>query len=235
MPPRGRNRKDVRRAPHQKTALVAAFQPEPGKTSRPHLVLEHIVRAAERKMRSIPAGLRIVPRRFPRALPALGKALDRAIASEPDILLILGEGPRVESLGLERVGRNRLQLDTEVGPAREIIRRAPLAYFSPVQLERAARAMRRGGTPTELSPGGDAAWANAAHFLALHKLARRGAERPLIVLVRVPTKNRRMAIQQATKGTLALLRFLEQNLPTHSVGSRSHPVRKRRSSPAALR
>lgn len=195
------------------TLLVLAFEPFGGRNvNRSQLVLEHIARAASTQ-RGIRPGTRILTRTLPVVFSRLGKALDRALASRPDAVVLLGESGAATELHLERVAVNRIEArvpDNEGAQpvATRVVESGPAAYFSSLQLEAALAAVRRAGVPVSVSHDCGLFACNASYYLTLHKFHGLGRPLPPVVFVHVPVKSRSMALRTATRGVLALLRHL---------------------------
>lgn len=200
------------RARKEKTILVTAFEPFGGRAvNRSQLVLEHIARAAGAP-RGIRPGARVITRALPVSFERLDKALDRALACRPDAILMLGESGSAEELRLERVAVNRVDAriadNDGVQPiAERVIEEGPAAYFSTLPLKAALATVRRAGAPAALSSSAGLFACNYAYYLVLHKTHRRGTDVP-VLFVHVPVKSRALALRNATRGMLALVRHL---------------------------
>lgn len=225
----------------EKTVLVTAFEPFGGRSvNRSQLVLEHIARAAA-TAKGIRPGVKVVTRLLPVSFAKLGRSLDRALACKPDGIILLGEAGMAQELRLERVAINRIEAriaDNEgLQPSGvRVIEEGPAAYFSTLALKGALTSVRRTGTPASLSDDAGSFACNAAYYLALHKLHRRGGDVPPVVFVHVPVRSRTLGLRPATKGVLALVRHVGEKAET-SPGRlpRGTAPRKLRATPAGGR
>lgn len=223
--------KRSQRSGAEATILVLAFEPFGGRNvNRSQLVLEHIARAAS-SPRGIRQGVRVITRTLPVAFSKLGRAVDRALAHRPDIVLLLGESGRADELHLERVAVNRIEArlpDNEGSQPRaaRVVESGPAAYFTSLPLEPALAAVRRAGVSASISTDCGLFACNATYYLALHKLRAQRAPIP-VVFVHVPVKSRAMALRTATRGVLALLRHLLDRQAPRGTGSPTRtPQRK---------
>ncbi|WP_050724284.1 hypothetical protein [Vulgatibacter incomptus] len=222
---------------------MTAFEPFGGRSiNRSQLVLEHIVRAAglPKGVRGGAKGARVVARTLPVSFSRLGPALARALACKPDVVLLLGESREAEQLRLERVAVNRIHAriadnDGMQPIDRAIVEEGPAAYFSTVRPKSALVAVRRSGTAASLSNDAGTFACNAAYYLALHRLHRRQGEAPPAIFIHIPTKGRSLALRDATRGVLSLLRHLVDQTSRSASGARRAATGNLRASPAGGR
>jgi pyroglutamyl-peptidase len=115
---------------------------------------------------------RVLPTSYRRA----SELIETWITQEqPRAVVMLGLAASAEALRLERFARNRdhsesADNDGESRPDRSIFRAAPEAYASTLPLERFAVALRRKGTPVELSESAGGFLCNHVFFRARHAL-----------------------------------------------------------------
>jgi len=189
-----------------RSAWIAAFQTAGDRSvQRSHLVLDHLTRSA-RTMRGLPPNLRLSARTLIYG-PSFRRTLDRALARNPDIILFLDD-THLEELRLERLALNRRPWDEAFAAPRPLVAGAPVAYFSPLPLEAARKALGRSGIRSRISALPSAGVGNAAHFAALHRTYRRMEDAPLVALVGIPIRSQALSLQEATRAIVALLRFL---------------------------
>jgi len=188
-----------------RSAWIAAFETLGDRSvQRSHLVLDHLTRSA-RTMRGFPPNLRLNARTLVYG-PSFRRTLDRALARNPDIVLFLDDTHR-EELRLERLALNRRPWEEALAP-RPLVAGAPAAYFSPVPLEAACKALGRSGIRAQISSRPSPGLGNAAFFATLHRTYRRLDEAPLVVLVGIPIRSQALSLQEATRAIVALLRCL---------------------------
>ncbi len=199
--------------PGTSTVLITAFEPFGRRSSnRSQLVLEHLARAAA-SPKGIREGVKVVTRTLPVSFGRLDRALQRALSCRPDVMIMLGESAQAEQLRLERVATNRITASIADNDGAQpldeaILPDGPAAYFATVRPKPALAAVRRSGAPAALSTHAGGFACNAAYYLALHRLHRLGDGIPPVVFVHIPVKGRALALRDATKGVLALLRHL---------------------------
>lgn len=203
-----------------RSVWIAAFD-APGDRSvqRSHLLLDHLLRTSQ-SSKGFPKGLELTTRILSYG-PSFRRSLDRALARKPDIVLLLDD-THLEELRVERVALNRRPSDGALAAPSPLVTGGPAAYFSPLALDAARKAVNRSGTRMGISSLPSPGVGNAAHFIALHKTYRQKEEGPLIALVRIPIRSQALSLQEATRGAVALLRFL--------IGARA-AQRSRRLSP----
>lgn len=115
---------------------------------------------------------RVLPTSYRRA----GELIEAWLEAErPRAVVMLGMAAGAEGLRLERFATNRdhsesADNDAESRPDRAIFRAAPEVYASTLPLERFAVAVRRGGTPVELSESAGGFLCNHVFFRARHVL-----------------------------------------------------------------
>lgn len=195
--------------------------------NRSQLVLEHIARAAAAP-RGVKPGLRVVTRTLPVSFDRLERALDRALSSHPDAVLLLGESGSAQELRLERVAMNRIDArlpdnDGHQPQAERVVENGPAAYFSSLPLAPALDCVRRTGAPAEISSDAGLFACNAAYYLALHRLTGRGEGGSPVLFVHIPVRSRALALRDATRSVLALLRHLGERIE----GRKRPPTRRR--------
>lgn len=208
--------------------LVTAFEPFGGRPSnRSQLVLEHIARAAS-SPRGVRQGARIVTRTLPVSFARLERSIDRALACKPDVVILLGESGPAENLELERAAVNRIRAsikdnDGQQPLDRPIAPQGPAAYFSTARPKPALAAVRKSGAPAALSSDAGSFACNAAYYYALDRLHRDGRTDVPVIFVHVPTRGRAISLRDATKGVLALMRHLvdEVSPKAPSAGKRT--------------
>lgn len=208
--------------------LVTAFEPFGGRSSnRSQLVLEHIARAAATP-RGVRQGVRIVTRSLPVSFARLERSVDRALSCKPDVVILLGESGPAEQLELERAAVNRIRApiadnDGQQPLDRPVAAGGPDAYFSTVRPKPALAAVRKSGAPAALSGDAGSFACNAAYYHALHRLHVAGRSDVPVIFVHVPSRGRALALRDATKGVLALLRHLvdEVSPKTRKAGKRT--------------
>lgn len=209
----------------QQTVLVTAFEPFGGRASnRSQLVLEHIARAAG-SPKGVREGVRVITRTLPVSFSRLGRAIDRALASKPDVVILMGESAPAEQLELERAAVNRVRApipdnDGEKPVDLPIVPGGPDAYFSTVKPKGALASVRKAGAAARLSGDAGAFACNAAYYHALHRMHSTGRSDVPVIFVHVPTRGRALALRDATKGVLALLRHLADEVAPRPQGAR---------------
>lgn len=173
---------------------------------RSQLVLDHLVRSV-RTFRGFPKDLTVQTRILPQLPASFRRSMDRILAKRPEILILLTE-TYADELRLERVALNRRQApDGGLTNPKPLIEGAPIAYFSPFGLEAVRKAVARSGVLLQLSSHPVACPGNAAHFLALHRLAKLPDEPTQVILVGVPIRSRAVSLQDATRGVAGLMRY----------------------------
>lgn len=216
-----------------RSAWIAAFE-APGDRSvqRSHLLLDHLLRSSQ-SSRNFPRDLEIATRVLSYG-PSFRRTLDRALARKPDIVLLLDD-THLEELRVERVALNRRPSDGALATPSPLVTGAPAAYFSPLPLNDARKAVNRSGIRLGISCLPSLGVGNAAHFFSLHKTYRQPEEAPLIALLGIPIRSQVLSLQEATRGTVALLRFLagaraaqrsKQRTPSQAPGSTPAAGRK---------
>lgn len=216
-----------------RSAWIAAFEAHGDRSvQRSHLVIDHLARSAG-TMRGFPRNLSLTTRTLTYG-PAFRRTLDRALARKPDIVVFLDD-THLEDLRLERLALNRRPWDGALPAPSPLVTGAPLAYFSPLPLEAARKALLRSGVRARISPLPSPGVGNAAHFSALHRTYGRLEEAPLIALVGIPIRSQAISLQETTRGIVALLRFLagaraaqraRSSLPPQAPGSTPAAGRK---------
>lgn len=211
----------------QQTVLVTAFEPFGGRASnRSQLVLEHIARAASTP-KGVRAGLRVITRTLPVSFSRLGRAIDRTLSCKPDAVILLGESAPAQQLQLERAAVNRIRAriadnDGAQPLDQPIVPGGPDAYFSTVRPKGALASVRKAGAAAALSGDAGAFACNAAYYHALHRLHVAGRADVPVIFVHVPTRGRALSLRDATKGVLALVRHLADEVtPTPQGAKRS--------------
>lgn len=184
-------------------------------------MLDHLVRSSQ-SARGFPKDLELTTRVLTYG-PSFRRTLERALARKPDIVLLLDD-THLEELRLERVALNRRPSDDAVAAPAPLVSGAPAAYFSPLPLDAARRAVSRSGLRMGISSLPSPDVGNAAHFCALHKTYRQAEEAPLVALLGVPIRSQAISLQEATRGTVALLRFLAGARAAQRGGRRTFPA-----------
>jgi len=202
----------------QQTVLVTAFEPFGGRaTNRSQLVLEHIARAAA-SPKGVREGVRVVTRTLPVSFSRLGRAMDRSLTCKPDVVILMGESAPAEQLELERAAVNRVRAsipdnDGEQPIDLPVVPGGPDAYFSTVKPKGALASVRKAGAAGAFA-------CNAAYYHALHRMHASGRSHVPVIFVHVPTRGRALALRDATKGVLALLRHLAEEVAPRPQGTR---------------
>ena len=209
----------------QQTVLVTAFEPFGGRASnRSQLVLEHIARAASTP-KGVREGVRVVTRTLPVSFSRLGRAIDRTLSCKPDAVILLGESAPAQQLQLERAAVNRIRAriadnDGSQPYDQPIVPGGPDAYFSTVRPKGALASVRKAGAAAALSADAGAFACNAAYYHALHRLHEAGRSDVPVIFVHVPTRGRALSLRDATKGVLALLRHLADEVAPKPQGAK---------------
>lgn len=188
--------------------MVVAFdETGGGPIRRSQLVLDHLVRSVA-TIRGFPKDLAVQTRTLPLPPTSFRRSMDRILARRPELLIFLTE-THGDDLRLERVALNRRQSpDGGLLDPKPLVDGAPVAYFSPFGLEAARKAVARSGVVVELSSHPPGCAGNAAHFLALHRLAKMAEDDPIqVALIGIPIRSRAVSLQDATRGVASLLRF----------------------------
>lgn len=189
-----------------RSAWIAAFE-APGDRSvqKSHLLLDHLVRAAQ-GARGFPRNLELQARILPFG-SSFRRTLDRALGRRPDIVLFLDD-THLEELRIERVALNRRPSDGALAAPTPLVTGAPAAYFTPLPLEPARRAVGRSGIKLGISSLPSPSIGNAAHFLVLHRIYRELEVAPLVALLGIPIRSQVVSLQESSRAILALLRYL---------------------------
>ncbi|MEZ6104029.1 MAG: pyroglutamyl-peptidase I [Pirellulaceae bacterium] len=117
----------------------------------------------------------ITTRLYPANLDALREHLQADLADEYDVTIHLGQHPGSSALALEAIGINVAQpLPTSLSHALPLVPDGPVAYRSPLPLERWAQLLRSSGVPAVVSYHAGTYLCNAALFLAQHIIAENG-------------------------------------------------------------
>lgn len=190
-----------------RTVLVAAFERPGGArgAGRGRALLEQVMRGAATR-RSLRA--RLVPAYLPPSMGLLRRAVDRALACEPDAVVLLADSPAGDELLIERFALNRAPTDAGGRGGSRLVSAGPAAYLGPPATGAALRALHRAGIPCRASTDPRATAASAGYFLTLHRL--RGADRdgPPVLLVRIPERSSELPLRRSARAVLLLVDHL---------------------------
>ena len=153
-------------------ALVTGFEPFDGEPVNP--ALEAVQRLPTR-LGALEIRTAVLPAVFGRALDALEDAI---VASDPDIVLCVGQAGGRAALSLERIAINiddaRIPDNAGQQPIdRPIVPGGPAAYFATLPIKAAAAALREAGLPAIVSNTAGTFVCNHVFYGLMHLAAAR--------------------------------------------------------------
>src|SRR5947209_9111547 len=133
-------------------ALVTGFEPFGGEPVNPAIEAVHRL---PKRLGAVEIHTAVLPAVFGRALDALE---DAVIASDPDIVLCVGQAGGRAALSLERVAINLDDARIPDNKGRQpidlpVVAGGPAAYFTTLPIKAAAAALRDAGLPASCSNG----------------------------------------------------------------------------------
>lgn len=154
-------------------ALVTGFEPFGGEPVNPAI---EAVRRLPKRLGALGIHAAVLPAVFGRALDSLE---DAVIASDPDIVLCVGQAGGRAALSLERVAINlddaRIPDNAGQQPIdRPIVPGGPAAYFATLPIKAAAAALREAGLPAIVSNTAGTFVCNHVFYGLMHLAASRG-------------------------------------------------------------
>jgi pyrrolidone-carboxylate peptidase len=167
-------------------------------------LLEQVMRAAGTR-RSLRA--RLVPAYLPPTLGLLRRAVDRALACEPDAVILLAEAGAGDEIGFERFARNRAPEDAGGRAGARLVSAGPAAYLGAAAAGPSIRALQRAGIPCRPAADGRPTAAGAGYYLLLHRLHERGRDAP-VLLLRVPERSATLPLRRSARAVLLLVDHL---------------------------
>src|SRR5947209_2208405 len=153
-------------------ALVTGFEPFGGEPVNPAIEAVHRL---PKRLGAVEIHTAVLPAVFRRALDALE---DAVIASDPDIVLSVGQAGGRAALSLERVAINlddaRIPDNAGQQPIdRPIVPGGPAAYFTSLPIKAAAAALREAGLPAIVSNTAGSFVCNHVFYGLMHLAATR--------------------------------------------------------------
>ena len=153
-------------------ALVTGFEPFGGEPVNPAL---EAVRRLPTRLDALDVATAALPAVFGRALDALEDAI---VASDPDIVLCVGQAGGRAALSLERVAINiddaRIADNAGQQPIdRPVVPGGPAAYFATLPIKAAAAALRQAGLPAIVSNTAGTFVCNHVFYGLMHLAATR--------------------------------------------------------------
>jgi len=154
-------------------ALVTGFEPFGGEPLNPAIEAVHRL---PKRLGAVEIHTAVLPSVFGRALDSLE---DAVIASDPDIVLCVGQAGGRAALSLERVAINlddaRIPDNAGQQPIdRPIVPRGPAAYFATLPIKAAAAALREASLPAIVSNTAGSFVCNHVFYGLMHLAASRG-------------------------------------------------------------
>ena len=154
-------------------ALVTGFEPFGGEPLNPAIEAVHRL---PKRLGAVEIHTAVLPSVFGRALDSLE---DAVIASDPDIVLCVGQAGGRAALSLERVAINlddaRIPDNAGQQPIdRPIVPGGPAAYFASLPIKAAAAALREAGLPAIVSNTAGSFVCNHVFYGLMHLAVSRG-------------------------------------------------------------